>query len=96
MKKAKRIFWVAAIWLAFLLAAIAGFVVGLLLLLFGRTEFAERNFKAQNKAAATLLGFEGSQGVSRSCGENPSRVCQALCAFLSWALDDPEHCRKQD
>lgn len=81
------------IWILFWLAGIIALPVALLFGLFGKTKYASDVFHAQNRTAAAFIGFGGDNTISRECGERGT--CVLLCKILSWALQDPEHCKNE-
>lgn len=91
----RRYVSVLVIWILFVIVQPIAFLAGIVAVLIGRTEYAERIMKAQNKATAAFFGFEGDEGVSRECGKRKCRLCRALCKALSWALDEDKHCERE-
>jgi hypothetical protein len=85
------------IWILFVLAVPVGFVVGLLALPFGRRarNYASRIFRSHNRAAATLLGFDGRSTISSECGRRDCRACRVLCRILAYVLQHPNHCQEE-
>lgn len=90
----KRAIFLPLIWLALLLVNVAGFAIGLFALVLSPS-YGARIFRTQNRSAAAVLGFSGDHAVSHECGKSDCRFCKLLCPFLSWALDDENHCEKE-
>jgi len=82
------------IWLLFVLAQVAGFALGLGALLLGKTTYAGRVARAQDRATAAVLGWDGNSTVSKECGRSECRFCKILCAILNVVLE-PGHCKKE-
>lgn len=90
-----------AIWFLFWLGGIVAPAVALVrgLLTWSSSPISE-TLHAQNRVAATVLGFDGKRTISAECGlrlrENPDcQPCRALCKVLSEVLDDDPHCEKE-
>lgn len=92
---------VPVIWVLFWLAGIVAPPIALLRALVTRsTSPISDTFQAQNRAAATVLGFDGKRTISAECGlrlrENPDcQPCRTLCKALSKVLEHEDHCEKE-
>jgi hypothetical protein len=84
------------IWFLFYLAGIVAPFTALLraLLTFSPKPISD-TFHAENRVAATVVGFNGEETISSACGKSTCRWCRYLCALLSWALDDNRHCERE-
>lgn len=84
------------IWFLFWVAGIVAPVVAIVrALLTWNADPISNTFHAQNRVAATVLGFEGRLTISSECGLRDCSFCNRLCAILSWALDHPRHCQEE-
>lgn len=82
-------------WLAFTVAAAAAGFAGLATFLAGDWEYGRKQFRAIDRAAAALLGWDDRYTISAQCGAAMSG-CR-FCAFVRWLLEWrwPNHCRDQ-
>lgn len=84
------------IWLLFWMAGIVAPLVALVRALFTfSADPISDTFHAQNRVAATVLGFNGKLTISSECGLSDCSWCKRLCAVLSWALRHPNHCAEE-
>lgn len=96
--KITAIIVVPILWLLFVVAIFAGFVLGIPAALLGKlfgveamVDWSERNASAADKATAAFLGWSGSRTVSKECNESTCRFCRVLCRILNKVLQD-NHC----
>lgn len=82
------------LWILFVVAQPFAFLFALLALCAGKTTYASNILKAQDRATAAFLGFQGSKTVSAECGASDCRLCRALCWLLGKLLKE-DHCRKE-
>lgn len=85
------------IWLLFWLGGIVAPPVAILRALVTRDSTPITHaFHAHNRLAATVLGFDGEETISRECGRRLSTcaLCRRLCAVLSRVLDR-QHCENE-
>lgn len=85
---------ILVLWIIFVLAQPFAFLVALLALCAGKTTYASNVLKAQDRATAAFLGFQGGKTVSAECGASDCRFCRALCWLLDKLLEE-DHCREE-
>lgn len=95
MRNVVKAVTVLVLW--FLLAALGALapVVGLLFALGGNSTQTGRIMRATNRHFASMLGWDGTHGVSHECGDSRGLFCKLLCPVLSVLLNDPDHCRRE-
>lgn len=94
-RTAIKVLTVLVLWAVLALLVVLGPVIGRLAILVGKPQYAENNANATNRAAATVFGWNGDDGISHECGRSECWACAWLCAALSWLLDDPDHCKRK-
>lgn len=89
------------IWVLFWIAGIFAPLASVLRAAFTRSSSpVSDTLHAQNRVAATVLGFDGTATISKECGRrllNGKNCfwCRRLCALLSKLLRDDPHCEKE-
>lgn len=82
------------LWLFFVIAQNIALVAGLIGLLLGNFEYTSHIVRAQDRATAALLGWDGNSTVSKECGKSECRFCKILCSILNVVLEK-DHCKKE-
>lgn len=88
---AALVIWVL-FWMAGIVAPLVALVRALLTL---SADPISHTFHAQNRVAATVLGFKGKLTISSECGLSDCSWCKRLCSVLSFVLQHPNHCEEE-